>query len=241
MIFIAHYEVKDSGYNLFSGPKDDMQSMKLGGANWVVNSSMKEQFDSKFYQLSLVNGKASGGQVKQIMLQYGLSNDILARIWELSDLDKDGSMNAEEFALCCYLLESVKNGKQLPQQLPDAYIPPSFRKSSNFDQTNYFQAPNNNNNSNNNNNNSNQNYNNQNNNYNQNNNNNNNNNNNYSNQNQNYNDYNNNNNNNSNQQQQQAPPMMSSQQQQQHRQASNEYVEDTGTNTGGYGDDAGAW
>ena len=64
----------------------------LSSGDWVVDGRMKQDFDSKFYRLSLMNDKASGPQVKAVMSEYSLSNQILAQIWELSDLDKDGAM-----------------------------------------------------------------------------------------------------------------------------------------------------
>jgi len=110
--------------NAETNPFDEMQ---LGKSQWIVSQTKKQEYDQKFYSLSLTDGKASGGQVKQIMLQSQLSNQILGRVWQLSDIDKDGSMTDQEFALCCYLLELVKSGNPLPQQLPDEYIPPLFR------------------------------------------------------------------------------------------------------------------
>ena len=51
----------------------------------------------------------------------------MKKIWSLSDLDKDGKMGNEEFALCMLLIEKAKNGEKLPVKLPKNYIPPSFR------------------------------------------------------------------------------------------------------------------
>ena len=66
--------------------------------------------------------------MKQIMMQSQLSNQVLGKVWQLADIDKDGVMTDQEFALCCYLLDLVKAGNPLPQQLPDDYIPPLFRR-----------------------------------------------------------------------------------------------------------------
>ena len=102
--------------------------MQLGKTEWIITQNKKGEYDQKFYSLSLTNGKASGGQIKQIMMQSGLSNQVLGKIWQLSDIDKDGFMNNDEFALCLFLIEHVKNGNSLPDTLPDNYIPPSYRQ-----------------------------------------------------------------------------------------------------------------
>jgi len=106
-------------------PFDEMQ---LGKTQWIVSQTKKQEYDHKFYSLSLTDGKASGGQVKQIMLQSQLSNQVLGRVWQLSDIDKDGEMTDQEFALMCFLLDLVKAGNPLPEQLPENYIPPQYRQ-----------------------------------------------------------------------------------------------------------------
>merc|ERR1712130_784332 len=111
--------------NADANPFDEIQ---IGQSNWIVSQIKKQEYDQKFYSLSLSNGKASGGQVKQIMMQSGLPNQVLGRVWQLADIDEDGAMTDQEFALCCYLLEMVKAGNPLPQQLPDDYIPPQYRQ-----------------------------------------------------------------------------------------------------------------
>jgi len=111
-----------------SNEGDDEDGMAGIGVRWVITQQQKQIYDEKFFKLETNEGKASGGQVKQVMLQTGLNNQILGKVWGLCDLDKDGLMNSEEFALCLFMLEQAKNGKPLPDQLPENYIPPSFRK-----------------------------------------------------------------------------------------------------------------
>jgi len=97
--------------------------------NWVVNSTLKGKYDEEFYSLQLTNGYAPGSQLKGVMLKNaeGLSNDVLARIWDLSDIDNDGKMDDVEFALMMYLISYVRNGNSLPSVLPIRFVPPSKR------------------------------------------------------------------------------------------------------------------
>jgi len=98
-----------------------------GRDGWVVTGSIKAKYDSKFFSLSHTDGKVSGAQIKGIMMQQGLSMDVLAEIWDFSDIDRDGNMDADEFALMMYLCEYVKQGNSLPKELPTRFIPPSKR------------------------------------------------------------------------------------------------------------------
>jgi len=133
-------------WNPFSSEIGDYEDGMQGiGTNWVISQQQKEIYDEKFFKLEISDGKAPGSKVKQLMLQSGLSKPVLGKVWSLSDLDKDGLMNSEEFALCLFLLDEAKNGNALPDKLPDDYIPPSFRKKL-LDQKkkNPFDIPNNN-------------------------------------------------------------------------------------------------
>lgn len=45
----------------------------------------------------------------------------------LSDIDQDGKLTAEEFILAMHLIDVAMAGQPLPPVLPAEYIPPSFR------------------------------------------------------------------------------------------------------------------
>ncbi len=58
-------------------------------------------------------GALAGAQARSILLQSGLPQNILAQIWTLSDVDKDGRLSREEFILSghlCDLAAKVKIG-----------------------------------------------------------------------------------------------------------------------------------
>jgi hypothetical protein len=48
---------------------------------------------------------------------------------DLSDVDKDGQLSMEEFAIGMHLVESAKSGKPLPPMLPASLLPQQFKKS----------------------------------------------------------------------------------------------------------------
>lgn len=58
----------------------------------------------------------------------GLSSGELFAIWNLSDIDKDGALDADEFSVCMHLIEcKTKAGMRIPENLPQALVPPSKR------------------------------------------------------------------------------------------------------------------
>lgn len=103
------------------------ESSEVSG--WIIDSGEKTQYDSTFYALNPQNGKLNGQQIKQTLLDTGVPPDILRRVWTLSDIDKDGLLDADEFAVAMYLCKAVRNGKMLPEkELPSALVPPSKRR-----------------------------------------------------------------------------------------------------------------
>jgi len=124
------YDVSSSDEE--DGDGDGAKSKEKGSASsneWVVDAlNLRWQYDSEWFKIAkLNNGKANGQQLRPFMEQSGLSKESLKRIWRLSDLDKDGKMGSEEFALCMLLMDEAKKGKAIPDKLPPNYIPPSFR------------------------------------------------------------------------------------------------------------------
>uniref|UniRef100_A0A8D3DWZ8 EH domain-containing protein 2-like n=1 Tax=Scophthalmus maximus TaxID=52904 RepID=A0A8D3DWZ8_SCOMX len=95
---------------------------------WVVEK-YKPKYDEIFYNLSPNGGKLSGTKVKQWMTTTLLPNSVLAQIWRLSDVDGDGMLDNDEFALAVHLIEGKLEGHWLPRELPPHLVPPSKRLS----------------------------------------------------------------------------------------------------------------
>ena len=54
-----------------------------------------------------------------------LPNSVLRRIWALSDIDQDGMLDRDEFAVCMFLIDHKLAGNDIPDELPERMIPPS--------------------------------------------------------------------------------------------------------------------
>ncbi|XP_069003973.1 EH domain-containing protein 2-like [Embiotoca jacksoni] len=106
-------------------PKDD-ESSEADFDEWAVEK-YKPKYDEIFYNLSPSEGKLSGTKVKEWMTTTLLPNSVLAHIWRLSDVDGDGMLDNEEFALAVHLIEGKLEGFWLPRELPSHLMPPSKR------------------------------------------------------------------------------------------------------------------
>ncbi|XP_013854860.1 epidermal growth factor receptor substrate 15 isoform X2 [Sus scrofa] len=95
---------------------------------WAVKSEDKAKYDAIFDSLSPVNGFLSGDKVKPVLLNSKLPVDILGRVWELSDIDHDGMLDRDEFAVAMFLVYCALEKEPVPMSLPPALVPPSKRK-----------------------------------------------------------------------------------------------------------------
>ncbi|GMT11780.1 hypothetical protein PFISCL1PPCAC_3077, partial [Pristionchus fissidentatus] len=98
-------------------------------AEWVVNRE-RSKADSTFESLGPVDGVLSGSKAKEHMVRSKLPNAVLGKIWKLADVDRDGNLDVDEFALANYLINLKLEGHELPADLPKHLIPPSKRDAS---------------------------------------------------------------------------------------------------------------
>jgi len=105
-----------------------------GEPMWVVES-YKPNFDNIFYSLKPINGKLLRSAAKEQLVKSKLPNSVLVNIWNLADIDKDGLLDIDEFALAMYLTDLKVKGHSLPPTLPDHLIPPSKVEKSRFEET----------------------------------------------------------------------------------------------------------
>ncbi|RCH98157.1 3-hydroxyisobutyryl-CoA hydrolase [Rhizopus azygosporus] len=90
---------------------------------WHFDSIDKNSYAPSFFQLGPRDGKASGTEIKPVLMQSGLPTDQLAHIWRLADFDNDGYMDLDEFSIAMHLIKAVQNGAQLPEKLPATLLP----------------------------------------------------------------------------------------------------------------------
>ncbi|KAM4739240.1 epidermal growth factor receptor substrate 15-like 1 isoform 5-T5 [Anableps anableps] len=132
-------EVSVSSINLTVPPPKfkDSCSPSLGNTTplsceslWAVRPEEKNKFDGIFESLSPVNSLLSGEKVRPVLINSKLPLDVLGKVWDLSDIDKDGHLDKDEFAVAMHLVYRALEKEPIPALLPSALIPPSKRKKS---------------------------------------------------------------------------------------------------------------
>ncbi|XP_063298170.1 intersectin-2 isoform X2 [Pelobates fuscus] len=95
-----------------------------GGPNmWAITTEERAKHDKQFASLKPAGGLITGDQARGFFLQSGLPPAVLAQIWSLSDLNKDGKMDQQEFSIAMKLIKLKLQGQILP-----AILPPSMKQ-----------------------------------------------------------------------------------------------------------------
>ena len=83
---------------------------------------------ASFEQLGPEGGYLSQGKARDVLVRTGLEKDQLRQIWNLSDMDRDGLFDHDEYVVAMFLCDAViQKGRPIPTELPASVIPPSKR------------------------------------------------------------------------------------------------------------------
>ncbi|KAA0197056.1 EH domain-containing protein 3 [Fasciolopsis buskii] len=118
----------DSQHTPFSYQASEGINQGMFESDWIVGRE-KDKTDQIFLTLNPVNGKISGESARSHMIKSQLPSSTLRKIWILGDVDRDGCLDDEEFALVCHLIKLQLDGEDLPSVLPAHLVPPSKRNS----------------------------------------------------------------------------------------------------------------
>ena len=121
----SHSTVEPSpiGYTVPPAEANPWASEEELTSDWMLApeiSKFKPQFES-----NQVGGFVSGKAAKDILMASGLSVAILRKIWDLSDVDKDGKLDLHEFVIASHLAELAGLGQPLPDTLSPELLPPA--------------------------------------------------------------------------------------------------------------------
>uniref|UniRef100_A0A096LY87 Intersectin 2b n=1 Tax=Poecilia formosa TaxID=48698 RepID=A0A096LY87_POEFO len=110
-------------------------------SDWAVPHPSRLKYRQHFNILDTqMVGYLTGQQVRSAMATTMLTQTQLASIWTLSDVNKDGKLNVEEFVLAMHLVDMAKSGQPLPLTLPTELVPPSQRSAMNGSSSNLYSA-----------------------------------------------------------------------------------------------------
>lgn len=88
---------------------------------WGMSDEQRNKYQGFFSKVAEPDGFARGIKVAQLLSLSGLSNQVLAKVWTLSDADKDNKLSVMEFAVAMHLTHCMKNlNLSLPDVLPPA-------------------------------------------------------------------------------------------------------------------------
>ncbi|KAF1844733.1 uncharacterized protein K460DRAFT_281667 [Cucurbitaria berberidis CBS 394.84] len=117
------------GRSPFGAPPQQAQAT---GSDWLISPQEKASYDNLFKTVDTMGrGFITGDQAVRFFSDSGLPEDVLAGIWDLADINSEGQLSKDEFAVSMYLIRQQRKGDQLPTTLPPQLIPPSLRTAAN--------------------------------------------------------------------------------------------------------------
>ena len=116
-----------TGSPLARGPQ-----AQAAGGDWLVTPAEKTKFDSIYDGIDKAKrGFITGEEAVPFLSQSNLNGDILAQIWDLADINSEGHLSRDEFAIAMYLIRMQRARRDgtniIPTTLPANLIPPSMR------------------------------------------------------------------------------------------------------------------
>lgn len=117
------------GGNPFGDPQQN--SSNDSDVKWAITTAAKAKWDRVFQSLGPTGAPPAlpGSAVRNLMLESGLPPTTLKKIWDLADIDMDGLLDAEEFAVAMTLIKKgrAEGISSVPETLPVSLIPPGKR------------------------------------------------------------------------------------------------------------------
>ena len=100
------------------------------GAAWAISPQEKAQYDKFFAQVDTEHrGYVTGEQAATFFSNSKLPEDDLAQIWDLVDINSEGQLKNEQFAVAMYLIrQQLSKSGPLPSSLPANLVPPSMHR-----------------------------------------------------------------------------------------------------------------
>ncbi|KAI1091471.1 hypothetical protein F5B19DRAFT_458479 [Rostrohypoxylon terebratum] len=115
------------------GPPPPGIPPQVTGGDWLVTPAEKARFDQLYTELDKTNkGFITGEEAVPFLSRSGLPEDALAQIWDLADINSEGRLNRDTFAVAMYLIRQQRTRRDipLPTALTPNLIPPSLRAQS---------------------------------------------------------------------------------------------------------------
>ncbi|KAJ1728104.1 actin organization and endocytosis protein, partial [Coemansia sp. Benny D160-2] len=95
---------------------------------WGIAGAERAQYEAIFRRWDPGHrGVLRGDQAREVFAQSGLSQQELAKIWGLADINNQGELNLNEFSVAMHLIFRRLAGAQIPDTLPADLVPRSSK------------------------------------------------------------------------------------------------------------------
>ncbi|KAG0410986.1 hypothetical protein HPB47_011895 [Ixodes persulcatus] len=109
---------------------------------WSIADDQRDYYTNQFQAMQPdLRGKITGAIAKEFFEKSKLPVHELSKIWQLSDIDKDGALSIEEFRTAMHLVVLRRNSIELPEVLPPSLVPKLPQKPADVVDASGHQAP----------------------------------------------------------------------------------------------------
>lgn len=109
-------------------PFEDDPDRAAVSVPWGIDAKLVREYHNDLFQMRLMNGKLPGSAAREHFLASGLTMSELKQVWNLSDIDKDGYLDPDEFVVASYLVDQKRRyAVPIPTVLEESLVPPSKR------------------------------------------------------------------------------------------------------------------
>ena len=99
------------------------RTFNTSSSNWTLSADKKKNFDAIFDSLDKSKeGKLGSGVLVPFFLTSKLSQDVLATIWDLADIQNNAEFTKMEFAIAMFLIQKKNAGENLPDIIPEELL-----------------------------------------------------------------------------------------------------------------------
>ncbi|KAJ2848524.1 hypothetical protein J3B02_003933, partial [Coemansia erecta] len=115
----------------FGGGLGQMQSQipTQAQAQWDVSRDEQVRYEQFFNSLDTAKaGYLSGDVPVNFFLKSKLPEQVLSKVWDLADINRNGKLTKDEFFVAMHLINMRLVGKDIPDTLPATLVPLSMRK-----------------------------------------------------------------------------------------------------------------
>ena len=105
---------------------DLVQLPKQSVSPWIISRSDRVKYEQFFSSFGAQ--EVQGVQARGLFLKSGLAPDMVNKVFSMCDLDRNGSLDRDEFCIAMHLVVNAsKRGVAVPSTLPMTLVPPAKR------------------------------------------------------------------------------------------------------------------